>query len=51
LQLALACFATALCIAERNFARDAAAGKTDESVQDTPVVHVSAAAAGPTLHP
>ena len=50
LQLALACFATALCIAERSFARDEAAGETDENADDTPAVRVSAAAAGPALH-
>jgi hypothetical protein len=49
-QLALACFATALCIAERSFGGYDVVEEPREKADDVAAVHIGSAV-GPTLHP
>jgi hypothetical protein len=49
-QLALACFATALCIAERSFGGYDTAEAAHEKADDVATAHIGTAV-GPTLHP
>jgi hypothetical protein len=50
-QLVLACLATALCIAERSFARDDSASALVEAAEDATAARIDAVTAGPKLHP
>jgi hypothetical protein len=50
-QLALACLATALCIAERSFADNDTPSEPGDSTGDVADTRIATAAAGPTLHP
>ena len=50
IQLALACFATALCIAERNFGTYDTAEAMREKADDVAMATIGSAV-GPTLHP